>query len=108
MYFVVYLPALKKNVILPDTWIHDIQNHFEKFVNKSINSSQLYLCYYTTNNAAFVDTCPDKDFQPDFDSNIITEMNDDEFDGCFLGKLKQYKREYIHFNLRSIWTASKI
>lgn len=102
MYFVVYLKALRKNVVLPTAWIHEIGIYFEKFMNKSINSSQWFLCYYTTNNEAFNDGCPDKDFQPDFRSAVITETNDDEsFDGCFYGKLKQFKCEYFNLNFRN-------
>lgn len=97
MYFVVYLKSLKKNVVLPATWICDIGNHFEKFMNRSINSSQWFLCYYTTNNAAFVDGCPKKDFSPDFDSPVIGEINaNDSFDGCFYGKLKQFIRKNLY------------
>lgn len=97
MYFVVYLKPLKKNVVLPATWIHDIGNHFEKFMNRSINTSQWFLCYYTTKNDAFDNGCPKKDFAPDFDSDIITEINANEsFDGCFLGKLKQFRRKYSY------------
>lgn len=95
MYFVVYLQTLKKNVVLPAAWIQGIGDHFEKFMNRSINTSQLFLCYYTTNNDAFVNGCPNKDFVPDFDSDIITEINANQpFDGCFFGKLKQFKRKY--------------
>lgn len=78
MFFVVYLKALKRNVVLPATWIHEIGSHFEKFMNRSINSSQWYLCYYTTNNNAFVNGRPNDEFLPDFDSDIITEINANE------------------------------
>lgn len=101
MYFIVYLKALRKNVVLPATWIHEIGSHFEKFMNKSINSSQWFLCYYTTNSERFIDGCPDKDFGPDFSTDVIIETNDDEsFDGCFHGKLKQFKREYLDLNFK--------
>lgn len=108
MYFVVYLSALKKNVVLPVSWIHGIENHFEKFMNKSINSSQRFLCYYTTNDDAFVDGSPNEDYQPDFNSAVINEANADEtFDGCFYGKLKQFKREY-HFSIELKYSNWKI
>lgn len=95
MYFVAYLKTLKKNVVLPANWIHEIGDHFEKFMNRSINTSQWFLCYYTTNSDAFVDGCPNKDFEPDFDADILTEINASEpFDGCFLGRLKQFRRKY--------------
>lgn len=90
-YFIVYLRQLKKYVVLPASWIKGIENHFEKFVNNSLNSSQQFLCYYTSNQAAFVDDCPDHNFEPDFDSGMIADTNvAQSFDGCFFGKLKHY------------------
>lgn len=91
MYFVVYIIKLNKHVVVPATWIKGIAKQFEKFVNSSLNRSQKFLCYYTTNEAAFIDGCPDKNFNVDF-SSMINEINQDgTFDGCFIVKLKQYK-----------------
>lgn len=43
----------------------------------------------TTNYNAFVDGCPNKNFSPDFDAGIITEINANEsYDDCFFGKIK--------------------
>lgn len=104
MYFIVFLQALRKNVILPASWIYEVEDHFEKFMNKSINSTQWFLCYYTDKNSAFINGCPDEKFEPDFDKNIINKINPGEsFDGCFLGRLTQFKRKYIHFDINSIF-----
>lgn len=82
---------LKKNVILPSTWINEIDKHFEKFVNNSLNCSQKFVCYYTTNDAAFVDGRPKCEFKPDFSVDLVTEINPDgSFDGCFFGKLQHF------------------
>lgn len=92
MYFVVYLKTLGKNVVLPAKWIHNIDEYVEKFINNSLNSNQWFLCYYTTNGAAYIDGCPNIDFEPDFQLEIICEVNAQiSFDGCFMGKLKKYK-----------------
>lgn len=97
MWFVVYLKKLNKNVILPESWIKDIGDHYEKFMNYSVNSSQSFLCYYTTNQAAFdMNNQPNVDFEADFSSNMVTEMNSDgTFNGCFIGKIKKCKCKYI-------------
>lgn len=94
MYFVVYLLGLNKNVILPATWIKNVSEQFEKFINRSLNRSQAMLCYFTTNPAAFDEkNCPRKDWDPDFSSMVV--MNDseayNEFDGCFVGLVQQFK-----------------
>lgn len=96
MFFVAYLKVLKKNVVLPAKWICNIENHFEKFVNNSINSNQSFLCYYTNNDDAFLNDCPNEDFAPNFRLPMVQRINaDGSFDGCFLAKLKKYKSKYF-------------
>lgn len=91
MYFVVYLPSLKRNVVLPASWILNVEDHYEKFINLSINRSQWFLCYYTNNDAAFVDGKPDEKFEVNFKLPMIQIANTaDPFNGCFLGKLKHF------------------
>lgn len=93
MFFVVFLPVLKRNVVLPAAWIEKIDDHLEKFMNYSVNSSQSFRCYYTTNELAFDNEGrPKEDISPDFSLDLITkiELNDD-FDGCFTGKIKKFK-----------------
>lgn len=94
MYFVVYLLGLNKNVILPAAWIKDVSNHFEKFINRSLNRSQAMLCYLTTNASAFSDkNCPRIDWEPDFSSMVVMEDDDayNEFNGCFVGLIQHFK-----------------
>lgn len=91
MYFVVYLHKLNKHFVVPATWIDGISRQMEKFVNISLNKSQVFLVYYTTDATAFVDGRPDTNFDPDF-SKMVTDLNaDGSYDGCFYGTLKQYK-----------------
>lgn len=90
-YFVVYLFKLNKHCVVPATWIGGIEMHMEKFVNISLNRSQRFLIFYTTNEAAFVGGRPDHNFNPNF-SKMVTDLNTDgTFDGCFHGILKQFK-----------------
>lgn len=91
MYFVVHLQLLNKHVVLPTAWIRGIECQYEKFVNNSLNKSQIFLCYYTTNDDAFVNGRPDECFFPDFNKKVKKINDDGSFDGCFYGKLKQYK-----------------
>lgn len=84
------------NVVIPAEWIYDIENHFEKFINFSLNSNQWFLCYYTTKPNAFSDDHrPDENIVPDFRLNLITEINaGDEFNGVFFGRLVHCSRMY--------------
>lgn len=94
MYFVVRLLILGKNVILPTTWIHGIDEHMEKFINNSLNCTQKFLCYYTNKTAAFDNGRPIPEFEPDFAADMVTNINSDgTFDGCFYGKLQHYSRK---------------
>lgn len=85
---------LNKNVVVPSTWIRDIDKHFEKFVNNSLNCSQKFVCYYTTNDSVFDDGRPKHEFQPDFTVDPLTELNTDgSFDGYFQAKLQHFSSE---------------
>lgn len=79
VYYVVFLLEQRKHVVVPATWIRDVQKHYEKFVNNSINRSQKFLCFYTTSEEAHIDGRPDENFVADFDS-----------EHCFIGQLKRY------------------
>lgn len=94
MYFVVFLPALKKNVVLPAEWIYNVGDHLEKFINNGLNKNQWFLCYYTTKEAAFNDDHqPNKDAIPDFSLDLITKESD-IFNGVFFGLLVHFNRMY--------------
>lgn len=53
MFFVVFLVAPKKNVVIPYSWILGINNHMDKFMNYGLNTNQNFLAFYTNKNAAF-------------------------------------------------------
>lgn len=94
MFFVMYLFTLKKNVIIPIQWINDVGKHLEKFIYNGLNKNQWFLCYYTTKEDAFIDDRPNENYAPDFDLALVTKVNqNDEFDGCFVGKLVHFHRK---------------
>ncbi|XP_055312022.1 uncharacterized protein LOC129574267 [Sitodiplosis mosellana] len=83
-YYVVYLLEKQKYVIVPATWVKDIKDHYEKFINNSLNRSQTFLCFYPDDSSpAFIDGCPSENFAPNFHSVY-----------CFMGKLKRYFERY--------------
>lgn len=94
MFFVVYLPILKRNVIIPIEWINDVGNHLEKFINNGLNKNQRFLCYYTTKAAAFIGDQPDKNHAPNFGLALVTKTDQNtDFDGCFFGLLVHFHRK---------------
>lgn len=53
MYFIVRFSEANVVVIVPQVWILDIERHWEKFVNFSMNKNQKFLCFYSVDmNAA--------------------------------------------------------
>lgn len=92
MYFVVYFIELNKNVILPTSWIRGIDDHFEKFMNKSLNTTQKFLCFYTNDETAFEDNgAPNIDYPADFSMALRNDFNGP---GSFFGKLKHFKGKF--------------
>lgn len=47
MYVIAFLLEAKKNVVIPFTWVHGIENQWQKFLNKAINRNQTFLCFYS-------------------------------------------------------------
>lgn len=100
MYFVVYLVPLKKNVVIPASWIYGIGDQLEKFINLGMNHNQWFLCYYSTNPDAFIDDQlkePNENFEADFAIDLITKINTVQFEGVFLGNLIYFTRKYHHY-----------
>lgn len=74
MYYIVYLKDWKKNVIVPKQWIKDVKLHKEKFYNNSVNSSQIFTCFYTNNPNAFdQDGFPQDTYAPDFQARFCDD-----------------------------------
>lgn len=103
MYFIVYIIENndKSNnkhayAILPQNWIKDIDEHLEKFLNRSLNKNQVFTCYWTT-----AKECTDRngdirlDFQPNFSASF---GNIFPSDGCYLCKLIRAKSIFINFD----------
>lgn len=91
MYYIVYLKDWKKNVIVPKQWIKDVKLHKEKFYNNSVNSSQIFTCFYTNNPNAFdQDGFPQDTYAPDFQARFCDGSNDE---GLYRVQLRAYKGE---------------
>lgn len=93
MYYVVFLVDLKKSVIVPKQWIKDIKSHKEKFYNRSLNSAQIFACFYTNEKEAFdKDGLPSGKFSPNFAARASKTLNGE---GLFRVQLKTFKGNYF-------------
>lgn len=98
MYFVVHLKSSSFDVIVPKQWLKGIDDHWQNFVNHSLNKNQVFLCYI--NSSAFDnDGCPRDDVMPQFThmANPTTGFPIEE--GCYEVYLVRYKSKLIPFSL---------
>lgn len=91
MYFVVYLIHQKRNVVIPQNWIRDVENHIEKFMNYGVNSNQIFVCFYT-NNVAAVDSngAIRLDFPANFQARFFAKFPSE---GLYLCQIKKFRSE---------------
>lgn len=89
MYFVVQLVNPKTNFIAPKQWIEGIDEHWEKFVNHSLNRNQQFKCYYSDNPEAMDnENRPNGNFAPNFAADSSAGFPNE---GCYRVKLLAYK-----------------
>lgn len=106
MYFVVYLIEPKRYAVIPCYWIYDEDGElYNKFMNTGLNSSQKYLCYWSSaNNSVEYSGAPD-DFEPNFNAARSTLFPVDE--GTFPCRIAYFRGElnvFIWHILYSILT----
>lgn len=90
MYFVVYFIKPKIRVVVPKKWIFAIEEHWEKFINNSINRNQTFVVFYSNEGDAMnANQMPNTDFTPDF--SFADDRRDFPQTGCYLAKLICYK-----------------
>lgn len=89
MYLIVYIRNLKKNLIVPISWVKDVDEHLEKFINNGLNTGQRFLCFYTPNTDAYEENgAPKSDYTVCFDLPLIQDLDEE---GCFVVNLKKFK-----------------
>lgn len=88
MYFIAHFAVPKMHVIVPKTWVMGIENHWEKFINNSINKNQKFLCFYSERPEAMNQGKPNAGFVPDFNLGLNHVF---PADGCYIANLVLYK-----------------
>lgn len=93
MYFIVYFVKPKLHTIVPKTWIQEVDIHWEKFVNNSLNRNQKHLCFYSEEPGAMIDRNdqvkePNAYFIPDFN---LPQNNEFPAEGCYVENLICFK-----------------
>lgn len=88
MYFVVYILKAKRCVVVPYTWIADLQNHLELFLNRGINANKQHKVFYTDNPRAFANDLPLLDFPPNENVGLSARFPEEGWFICYVKKLK--------------------
>lgn len=98
MYFIAYFDTPKLYAIIPKTWVKDIDKHWEKFVNNSINRNQKHLCFYSELPGAMIDR---EDGEKEPNANCVPKFtfgqsNIFPAEGCYAAYLNKYKGLKMH------------
>lgn len=87
MYFIVYLINEKKCVTVPHTWIQDMHEYIENFVNNGLNKKK-FLTFYTDNSAAFEGTLPRASHSPNLGASLNASFPKEGWYRCYVRKFK--------------------
>lgn len=84
---------MKKKVVIPAKWIKEIDDQMEKFINRSLNSAQEFLVYYSdaVDENGRPDEKTDGKFFFDKDSSVFPN------EGCYSAQLVKAKGIYYFF-----------
>lgn len=94
MYFVVHLKNTPYDLIVPKNWIKGIDDHWEKFVNNSLNKNQEFLCYFDP-NALEIDGQPRNDtIVPKF-HEMANLSGEGLVEGCYKVNLVRFRSKFI-------------
>lgn len=90
MFFVVFLCEPQKYAVVPFRWIYDPNNNiWDRFMNKGLNSSQKYRCYWASeHNSEEFRGSPDNCADPNFAAAPGTQFPCDE--GTFICRIIKF------------------
>ena len=67
MYFIAKILQLKSYVIIPKTWVREIEKEWEIFVNNGLNKNKKFDCFHSSDQHVFDDEGrPNDKFIPDW------------------------------------------
>lgn len=94
-YFCVYLIGPNVFVVVPQTWIKQFDQHWEKFVNYGLNTTQNFLVFFSQEPDAIIgsgnNTKPNKDYKPTFSQPRTDFPNE----GTYVARLIKFKSKYL-------------
>lgn len=95
MYFVVYFIEANKYLVIPKRWVFDHKIALQKFVNYSLNSNQIHMCYFAND----VDKNHLIQHVPNFEAPFVHEFPFGGEEGRFKAFMKRCFSEYFFINI---------
>lgn len=96
MFVVVFIKSARKYVVVPESWIYDIDRELLK--NKGVNRNRDVLVFWSL--IGLVDGKPNEAYEPNFHVEKATEfpLPNDVKEACFISRLIRYfgkKKSYL-------------
>lgn len=90
MFVVVYLKDAKKNIIVPEEWIFDLDE--QKLKNHGANSNQNYLVFWSYYGIYGDDDIPNAAYEPNFFLDKMVEYPPPHgvAECCYIGRIKHF------------------
>lgn len=93
MYFVVYIVDIKQNRTVPHTWIRDVNNFIEMFINSGIKHNRTFYTFWTHRPEAFdVHGIPRKNYRVNLKATGNNVFPHEGWYRCFI---KKFRCEYL-------------
>lgn len=86
-FVVVYLVDAKRNVIVPENWVQDLNN--AKLKNLGKNSNQIFLMFWSSTNDE-----ANWDKEPNFGAPLVKDYCPTHDGVCFICKVKKFFGKY--------------
>lgn len=83
----VIIESIKKKIVIPETWIYDINE--EKLKNYGVNRNQKVLIYWST-SAIDANGCPIDTHQPNFLAPACGQFPPADDEACYIAYVNRY------------------
>lgn len=87
MFVTVFITSVKKNIIIPEEWVFDVNQELLK--NKGVNSSRDVLIYWSK-SAIGIDGIPDAMHVPNFLATKSVVFPPTTEEACYLARVTHY------------------
>lgn len=88
MYFVVFIIQTRRHVIVPHSWIKEINFHAENIINNGINHNRKFMVFWTDNPEAFIGQRPLRNYAPNVFASTTSIFPDEGWYSCYIKRFK--------------------